>query len=66
MFCLNTFLAERLSADTVCSKDSIRGFAPSVVASGRLGVELAFLELDTRAVERTPVDLLLEGVVSVF
>ena len=36
----------RLSAEAVCSKDSIRLLAPSV-ASGRLGVLDAFLEADT-------------------
>ena len=47
-------MAERLSADTVCSKDCSSGLADSVVASGRLGVELAFLLLETRADDRTP------------
>lgn len=37
----------RLSAETVCSKDSIKGLAPSVVASGKLGVEEAFNEAET-------------------
>ena len=65
-------MAERLSADTVCSKDCSSGLADSVVASGRLGVELAFLLLETRADDRTPpVEVLLadadaDDVVSVF
>lgn len=36
----------KLSADVVCSNDSIKLLAPSV-ASGRLGVLEAFLEADT-------------------
>jgi hypothetical protein len=51
-----TCLADKLSAETVCSKDSMSGLAPSVVAWGKLGVELAFRLDETRGVERTPPD----------
>jgi hypothetical protein len=45
--CLASEFDVKLSADVVCSKDSIKLLAPSVVASGRLGVLEAFLEADT-------------------
>ncbi len=54
--CLLTCFADKLSAETVCSKDSMSGLAPSVVASGKLGVELAFRLDETRGVDRTPPD----------
>ena len=45
----------------------MRGLAPSVVFSARLGVELAFRLDETRGVDLTPpVVRLLDGVVSVF
>ena len=55
-------MADKLSAETVCSNDSTSGFAPSVVASGSDGVELALRLDETRDVDRTPpVETLLDG-----
>lgn len=56
--CSADCLAVRLSADTVCSNDSIKGLLTTSVASGRLGVDEAFrLVLNTRGVDLTATDV---------